>query len=209
MRYRQLGDAGITVSEVGFGIWTVATNWWGEHTDEEAIAMMRRAFDLGLTFFDAADTYGNGHGEELLGQAFAGRRQEIVIATKFGYDFYSHAGPRDGQRELPQDFSPAFVRRALEGSLRRLNTDYIDLYQLHNPRLTALESDELFALLDALKAEGKIRAYGAALGPAIGWLDEGTYAMRRRKIGSVQMIYNLLEQHPGQELIEVAQETDV
>src|SRR3989337_1972790 len=107
-------------------------------------------------------------GAEALGHV----RDKMVIATKFGYDFYSHQGERKGQRELPQDFSPAFVRRACEESLRRLNTDYVDLYQLHNPRMPAIESDELFDTLEELKRQGQVRHYGAALGPAIGWPEE-------------------------------------
>jgi aryl-alcohol dehydrogenase-like predicted oxidoreductase len=136
-------------------------------------------------------------------------RDKIVIATKFGYDFYSHQGERKGQRELPQDFSPAFVRRACEESLRRLDTGYIDLYQLHNPRLAAIESDELFDTLEELKSQGKIRHYGAALGPAIGWEEEGVAATRGRSLDSLQIIHNLLEQDPGRRLLDVAAEEEV
>jgi aryl-alcohol dehydrogenase-like predicted oxidoreductase len=133
-------------------------------------------------------------------------RDRIVIATKFGYDFYNNP-PRDGQRELPHDFSPKFVRFALEQSLKRLGTDYIDLYQMHNPRMPAIQSDELFATLEELKNEGKVRAYGAALGPANGWEAEGLAAVRNRGVSSLQVIYNMLEQDPGHRLIEAVGET--
>src|SRR5262249_29000863 len=145
----------------------------------------------------------------ILAKAFAGRRQDIVIATKFGYDFYTHSSPRTGQRELPQDFSPPFVRRALEESLRRLSTDYVDLYQLHNPRMETIVRDDLFAELDQLRDEGKIRAYGAALGPAIGGTEHGDEALGAREMASLQIIYNLLEQDPGRRFFSIARERGV
>src|SRR5579884_207908 len=209
MRYRQLGTTGVEVSEIGFGCWTVGTTWWGDRPEGEAIRLLQRALDLGITFYDTADTYGSGQGETILARAFGGQRQRIVIATKFGYDFYTHSGPRTGQRELPQDFSPAFARKALEASLRRLATDYVDLYQLHNPRMDAVLRDDLFAELDRLKDEGKIRAYGLALGPAIGGTEHGDAALRARHIDSLQIIYNLLEQDPGRRFFPIAREQGV
>jgi aryl-alcohol dehydrogenase-like predicted oxidoreductase len=209
MRYRQLAKSDLRVSEIGFGVWTIAAGWWGEYSDEQAVNLLRRALELGITFFDTGDTYGEGRGETILAQAFGGRRADVVIGTKFGYDFYNDR-ERRGQRERPQDFSPAFVRFALEQSLRRLGTDYVDLYQLHNPRLEALQRDDLFALLEQLKSEGKIRAYGAALGPAIGGTEHGDDGMRARpSLSSLQIIYNLLEQEPGRRFVPVARELDV
>jgi aryl-alcohol dehydrogenase-like predicted oxidoreductase len=130
----------------------------------------------------------------------------VAIATKFGYDFYTHSGPRSGQRELPQDFSPAFLRRALEESLRRLGTDYVDLYQLHNPRMDAIQRDDLFAELERLKDAGTVRAYGAALGPAIGGTEHGDEALRARRMDALQIIYNMLEQDPGRRFFPAARE---
>jgi len=209
MRYRPLGTSGLTVSELGFGCWTVGTSWWGDRDEAGAIRLLHRALDLGVTFYDTADTYGSGDGETILAKAFGGRRAEVVIATKFGYDFYTNTGPRTGQRELPQDFSPAFVRRALEESLRRLDTDYVDLYQLHNPRMDTILRDDLFAELDRLRDEGKIRAYGAALGPAIGGTEHGDEVLRTRPMASLQIIYNMLEQAPGRRFFPVAREHGV
>jgi aryl-alcohol dehydrogenase-like predicted oxidoreductase len=206
MKYRTLGD--LHVSTVGFGLWTVSTTWWGIDDDTVGLDLLRRAYDLGINFYDTADTYGQGKGETILAQALGHVRDSIVISTKFGYDFYNNP-PRKGQRELPQDFSPQFIRFACEQSLNRLQTDYIDLWQLHNPRMTAIESDELFATLEDLKSEGKIRHYGVALGPAIGWEEEGVAAMRNRDIGVLQMIYNMFEQDPGRRFIEVAEQEDV
>lgn len=209
MRYRRLAKTDVMLSEIGFGVWTISAGWWGEYTDEQACGLLRRALDLGVTFFDTGDTYGSGRGEAILAQAFGGRRSEIVIGTKFGYDFYTDA-ERSGQRERVQDFSPTFVRFALEQSLGRLGTEYVDLYQLHNPRIEALQRDDLFELLERFKAEGKIRAYGAALGPAIGGTEHGDDAMRARpELSSLQIIYNLLEQEPGRRFVPVARELDV
>ncbi|MDP9025470.1 MAG: aldo/keto reductase [Candidatus Eremiobacteraeota bacterium] len=205
MEYRVYPNTGVRVSAVGFGLWTTATDWWGHMSDDDAVALLHEARDLGITLFDAADTYGNGRGEEQLGRAFAGRRDQVVFSTKFGYDFYRYSGERQGQREIPQDFSPAYVRYALEQSLRRLRTDVIDIYSLHNARLTNLYDDELFALLEEFKAEGKIRAYGVALGPAIGWLAEGIESARRPGVTNVQMIWNVLEQYPGREMLDAAE----
>jgi len=206
MKYRTYPNSDVTVSEVGFGLWTTSTGWWGEKTDDDAVSMLREAFDLGITFFDAADTYGNGRSEEQLAKAFASQRDKVVYATKFGYDFYTpqNVEQRRGQFELPHDFSPAFVRKALEESLRRLRTDYIDIYQMHNARMAQVEDDDLWALLESLKAEGKIRMYGVALGPAIGWLYEGVDAVEKRNAASLQIIWNILEQHPGDAQIRAA-----
>jgi aryl-alcohol dehydrogenase-like predicted oxidoreductase len=206
MRYRNLGDTSIQVSEVGFGVWTVSTGWWGEVDDERSVRLLRRAFERGINYFDTADTYGSGLGETLLADAFGGMRDEVVISTKIGYDFYNHTARR-GQQERPQDWSEDFIRFALEQSLKRLDTDYIDFLQLHNAKMDAVENDRLFELLEEFKREGKIHAYGVALGPKIGWLEEGVRAMRERNLAGVQMIYNLLEQDPGRALIEAARET--
>ena len=204
MRYRTYPNSSVTVSEVGFGLWTTATDWWGKKSEDEAIALLHEAFDLGVTLFDAADVYGNGRSEEQLAAAFGNRRDKVVYATKFGYDFYNNPDKKRGERELPQDISSRFVRFALEESLRRLKTDCIDIYQLHNARLSQIENDELFALLETFKSEGKIRMYGVALGPAIGWLYEGVDAVKKRNISSLQIIWNMLEQYPGDEQIKAA-----
>ena len=128
MKYRPLNGTPLTVSEVGFGVWTVGTTWWGVHDRNEGIALLRRAFDLGITFFDTGDTYANGAAETIMAEALGDVRDRIVIATKFGYDIYSQA-ERPNQQERAHDWSPAYMRRALEGSLRRLGTDYIDVYK--------------------------------------------------------------------------------
>jgi aryl-alcohol dehydrogenase-like predicted oxidoreductase len=205
MKTREFGSSGIPASEVGFGLWTISTGWWGDHSDESAIALLREAHDLGITLYDTADTYGEGRGETLLQKALGDVRDDITIATKFGYDIYS-PWERKGHVERPHDWSPDYVRYALEQSLARLGTDRIDVYQLHNPRMDAIRSDDVFAVLDDAVAAGKIRSYGVALGPAIGWRDEGLEAFRTRDLAAAQIIHNLLEQDPGRDLIEAARE---
>ncbi|MBM3214726.1 aldo/keto reductase [Candidatus Poribacteria bacterium] len=207
MKYRTFPKTDITVSEVGFGVWTLSAGWWGDYTDAEAVSFLRRAHDLGITYFDTADTYGNGRGETLVAGAFRDCRGEVVIGTKFGYDFYGYGdGPR-GQRELPQNWHPDYMRYACEHSLKRLETDVIDLYQVHNLKMDSVLNDDIYSTLDDLVAEGKIRAYGGALGPSNGWLVEGKAAMRRRNLTSMQLINNLFEQYPGRELTETGAET--
>ncbi|HEY5770398.1 MAG TPA: aldo/keto reductase [Terrimicrobium sp.] len=197
MRYRNFSGTDVQVSEVGFGLWTISTGWWGNYSDEEAVALLREASDLGVTLFDAADTYGNGRSEELIAKAFRGKRDRIVIATKIGYDFVNHGEERRGQREIPQNFRPEAIRLATEAALKRLATDRIDLLQLHNIRMEQVDEDDLWETLEDLRAEGKVGQYGIALGPAIGWLAEGVRTIRKRNPAVVQHIYNLLEQHPG------------
>jgi len=205
MRYRRLGTTDLEVSEVGFGVWTLTTGWWGEHGEDEVVRMLRRAFDLGINFFDTADVYGDGRGETVLAKALGPVRDRCVYATKIGYNWYEHKS--NGQRERPQDFSPAFMRRAVDGCLQRLGTDRIDWLQLHNPRLSTLANDEVFETLAELQREGKVRWWGAALGPAIGWRDEGLYAIRERRAPALQVIHNLLEQEPGSDFLAAAPET--
>ena len=208
MKYRTLPRTGMSLSEVGFGVWTVATTWWGRIEESDRLLLLKSAFDLGVTFFDTADTYGEGYGEEVLAKALQKERHNIVIATKFGYDFYDKI-ERVGHQERPQKFEPEFIRYACEQSLRRLKTDYIDLYQLHNPRIDTLEKDEVFDTLDSLVNEGKIRHYGAALGPDIGWFEEGEASMRERRVSSLQIIYSILEQDPAARIFPIAEEEEV
>jgi aryl-alcohol dehydrogenase-like predicted oxidoreductase len=204
MHYRKLHGTDIEVSELGFGTWTLTTGWWGTYTDDDARRIIERALDRGINYIDTADAYGNGRGETVLAPLLK-KHGDLVIGTKFGYDFYNNPERPRGQRELPQDMSPKFIRFACEQSLQRLGTDHIDIYQPHNPRVTVLLQDEHWETLEALKADGKIHSYGPSLGPAIGWRDEGIYSAAVRKAPVTQMIYNLLEQDPGREFILAAE----
>ncbi len=208
MRYEQFGKTDMQVSQLGFGVWTVGTTWWGITDKQLGLDLLRRAYDLGVTFFDTADTYGDGFGEEIVGEALGDVRDQIILATKGGYNWYEHK-ERRGQQERPQDWRPEFIRFSVEQSLKRLKTDYIDFWQAHNAKMDAIDNDVLWETLEQLKEEGKLRSYGVALGPKIGWRDEGIKAMRTRNIDGLQMIYNLLEQDPGRDLSRVAQEENV
>jgi aryl-alcohol dehydrogenase-like predicted oxidoreductase len=203
MRTRSFGSTDFACSEIAFGTWALGSDWWGETDPPERL--VGRALELGVTFFDTGDVYGQGLNEELVGRALRSvDRDAVQLSTKFGY--VVDAG-RQGHKESerPQDFSPAQARRALEASLRRLGTDYVDLFQLHNPRMDAIERDDLFEELEELKAEGSLRHYGVALGPAIGWREEGLLALRTRGITALQTVYNLLEQEPGSDFLEAAE----
>ncbi|MCA9770901.1 MAG: aldo/keto reductase [Myxococcales bacterium] len=208
MKYRTFPGSDVTVSEVGFGMWTVATGWWGNKTDDEAVRMLHKAFDRGVTLYDAADTYGDGRSEDLLLKAFGDRRDRVVYATKFGYDWYNHSGERKGQMEIAQDWSVKHAKFALEQSLKRLGTDVIDIWQLHNLRMETIERDDLWRFLEDIVREGKVKIVGVALGPAIGWLYEGIRSIEKRRVKCLQIIYNLLEQHPGREQIDAGRDNE-
>ena len=208
MRYNRLGKSDIRVSEIGFGAWTIALDWWGRSIDEaEARRMLKKAYDVGINFFETGDMYGKGKSERLIGEAFAGMRDEIVISTKYGYDF---SGVQQvGHSELPQRFDAGFTERALEASLERLQTTYVDVYGLHNPKMNHITDDSIFDTLDGIAKRSKAKAFQVALGPAIGWTAEGLAAMNRPNVSAVQTVYNILEQTPGNELLEEAARRDV
>jgi aryl-alcohol dehydrogenase-like predicted oxidoreductase len=193
VQFRRFGSSDLEVSEVGFGTWTIASDWWGPVDDKQGL--LHAALDAGINFIDTAPVYGSdGIGETLVAPLLASHRDEIVVTTKCGYDIDA---PRKGQSERPQDWRPEAVRAQLEASLRRLGTDYIDLYQLHNARIEPIRADDLWDELERLRAEGKVRELGVALGPAIGWVEEGLESIRTRPIVSLQTVFNVLEQEPG------------
>ena len=208
MKYRTLGKSSIKVSEIGFGAWTIGLDWWGKKIDDdEAIKMLKRAYDLGINFYETADMYGKGKSERLMAQAFKGMRDEVVYSTKWGYDMYNTE--QIGHSELPQKHDPEFLKFALDKSLERLQTDYIDVYSLHNPKMDAIKNNSLFAALDQLVTKGTIKSHGAALGPAIGWKDEGLEAIKNRNITSLQTVYNILEQDPGRDFLREGERHNV
>ncbi|MDC8437966.1 MAG: aldo/keto reductase [Candidatus Nitrosotenuis sp.] len=208
MKYRTLGKSGIKVSEIGFGAWTIALDWWGKKIeDDEAKRMLKHAYDVGINFFETGDMYGKGKSEKLIGEVFKGMRDEIVISTKYGYEF--EGAQQIGHSELPQRFDPLFTEHALRNSLARLQTDHIDVYGLHNPKMYHIRDDTIFHTLDNKINDGTIGTYQVALGPAIGWTQEGIEAMSRPNVSAVQTVYNILEQTPGNELIDLAERRDV
>ncbi len=198
MQYRDFGNTGIKVSEVGFGTWAIGSNEHGNSyglvEDKVALEALQKAFDLGCNFFDTADVYGWGHSEELLGRAFKGKRDRVAIASKVGSDFYQGVGF--------QTFTPDYIRFALEKSLKRLKTDYIDVYQLHNPPLKVINRPATYEVLRELKKEGKIRAWGLSVFDHI----EGFAALAVAGPDSLQVPFNIFNEKPGSELFPKARE---
>lgn len=184
MKYRPLGKTGLTVSEIGFGAWgiggrTSGTTSYGETDDQTSLAALARALDSGISFFDTSAAYGDGHSEALIGQAFAGCRDKVVIATKAGYESWERA----------PDFSADAVVASIEKSLARLRSDYVDLLQLHNPTSEALGDERLRAALALLQTTGKIRAWGvSAKSPA-----EALEAMTTFDAPVVQANFNMMD----------------
>ncbi len=208
MRTRRFGDTDLEASEIGFGTWALGSTWWGDVSEQAGERLLLEALDLGITFFETGDAYGQGRNEELVGRVLSPHRDRIQLSSKFGY-VLAEGRQEHSEGERPQRWDGPFVRQALEASLRRLGTDHLDLYQLHNPRFDAIDSDDCFATLDELRTEGKIAHYGVALGPAIGWREEGLRAISTRQIASVQTVYNLLEQDPGRDFMAAATEHGV
>jgi aryl-alcohol dehydrogenase-like predicted oxidoreductase len=195
MERRRFGRTDLVVSRIGLGCWGLSGDW-GLVDRQEAVGTLRRAFDLGVNFFDTADMYGKGKSEELICEALGPHRGQIVIASKGGMNFY------DGDRHL--DFRPQYIEFALGESLKRLGTDCIDLYQLHNPEPAHL-TDELFALLDRFRSQGKIRHYGVSLNSRA----EGFDLLKARPVVSLQVIYNLLNQKAAHQIFPWAQAGNV
>src|SRR5262245_56634537 len=198
MRYRKLGNSDLEVSEIGFGTWTLVTDWWGRTDDHKAMihAALDAAVNAGIHFIDAAPVYAtDGAGEAILRGVLA-QRDDIVLTTKCGYDITAER-KFPGQSERPHDWRPESIRQQCDDSLARLGTDRIDLYQLHNTHIEPILADDLWDELLKLRAEGKIRELGVALGPAIGWVAEGVRAVDERPIVSLQTVFNALEQEPG------------
>ena len=206
MERRKFGNTNLEVSAISLGCWIVGVDWWGHYTDDDGVRIFKYAHDLGITFFDNGDAYGNGRAETVFAKFLKQERiprDQVEIGSKFGYDFYSDPGEAGSHKERRQDFSPKFLRYALEQSLKRLGTDYIDLYMAHNIKLPQFR-DDTFAELEKIKDEGKIKVWGVSLGPAIGWREEGVSAIMDKGAKAVQTVYNLFEQAPGREFCDVA-----
>ncbi len=194
MKTRKLGKSDLEVSEIGFGTWTISTNWWGQADD--ASDMLKTAFDSGINFYDTAPAYGeNGLGESIMAEFIKEHKDEIIVTTKCGYDI--HAERPKEHSERPHNWTRESIIQQTEESLSRLGLETIDLMQLHNVRIDAVQNDELFETFEMLISQGKIRYLGVALGPAIGWEQEGIESLDKRNIVSLQTVYNLLEQEPG------------
>ncbi len=186
MNYRKLGNTDIKVSEIGFGAWGIGgvtkdAKAYGPTNDNVSREALLAAYELGITFYDTAALYGYGHSEELIGSTLKNVRDNIIIASKVG--FVSFNGD--------QNFTEKYIRKSLEQSLRRLHTDYIDLYQLHDPPIELLKQNSgIVKTLDILKQEGKIRTAGISVrSPRDGLLAADLFG-----VDAIQVNFNLLDQ---------------
>ncbi|MEA2063379.1 MAG: aldo/keto reductase [Gemmatimonadota bacterium] len=205
MRTRLLGKTGIRVSEVGFGCWAIGGPaalgdfqiGWGTVDDTQSVRAIEAALECGITFFDTADVYGAGHSEQLLAKVFSSpeRRSQVVIASKGG-------NMTDENGNWKKIFSGEFLTQRVEDSLRRLGTDYIDLYQLHTPGNDKELSQALGSAeaLDRLVEQGKLRAYGISIGP----VEHGLRQIERGFGAAIQVVYNILQREPEKELFPAA-----
>ena len=186
MKYRQLGRTEISVSEIGFGTWgigglTEGATSYGETSDSESIQALNFAFEKGINFFDTSNIYGNGHAEKLLGEVFGKKRDKVVIASKVG--FVKHGGHHN--------VSPAYIRSCLTESLRRLKSDYVDIYQFHSVPIKMIEK-ELAGLetMKELKKEGKIRAVGYSVKNP----EDALVAIEKYGVDAVQVNFNMIDE---------------
>ena len=202
MKYRPLGSTGLTVSEIGFGAYPIGGSydldgrphgWSGidEHASAEAVAA---ALDSGVNFFDTADIYGLGRSEELLGRLLSPVRNRCVVATKVG-------NVRRADGSWDRDFSSDHIFSSIETSLIRLRTDWIDVYQLHNPAWDIINRGDVFDCLDKLKREGKIRFYGVS----VSHVCEAVFLIKKRRVDTIQLVFNLLHQEPSLGLLNLAE----
>lgn len=205
MKYRRLPGTDLEFSGVGFDGLTVGSDWRNAMEERKRIRLLEEAFHLGINFFDMADVYGQGYGEELLSKAFKKNRHDVIIGIKFGYDLHDMQSLLNLDRPL-QRFDKHFVRSACEGSLRRLKTDYIDLYQIHDPPNDVACTSELFMLLDDLVAEGKIRHYGAAITQDI-YFEMGVLGLlNRTNIVALQVPFNIFCYEEDNKILSLAEE---
>lgn len=187
MQYRPLGQTGIQVSVIGFGAWGIGgyqpgqTAAYGETDDQQSLAALAQAKEVGISFFDTADLYGNGHSETLLGKAFGHCRDQVVLATKAGY-----TAPT-----AQQAFEPQHLRRSLHQSLKRLRSDYVDLFQLHDPSPVLLQDNPaIWDTMQGLKKEGLVRAIGISLRSP----TDGLILCSQYQPDCVQVNFNLIDQ---------------
>jgi aryl-alcohol dehydrogenase-like predicted oxidoreductase len=200
---RTLGKSGIEVSALGLGCWAIGGTsdknlGWYDVDDEESIRAIRRGLELGVTFYDTANVYGHGHSETILAQALAGHRQEVILATKFTWTFDEVTLEGTGP-----DVTPEGIRKSCEGSLRRLNTDYIDLLQFHHNDFPVSEASEVRETLEGLVQAGKIRTYGWSTD----FPDRARYFGERDNCSAIQVELNVIDDAP--DVIAVCEELNL
>ena len=196
MDYRTLGRTGWHISAIGFGSWGIGGDAWGPTDDTASLAALNKAIDLGVNFIDTADVYGDGHSEQLVAQVSKSRREQIIIATKAGRRLDPHVASGYNRQNLT-----SFVER----SLRNLDTDAIDLLQLHCPPSEVYDMPEVFGILDDLVQQGKLRYYGVS----VERVDEAMRANRYLNVQSVQIIFNMFRFKPAEQFFAAARERQV
>jgi aryl-alcohol dehydrogenase-like predicted oxidoreductase len=197
MEYRTLGKTGYKVSVIGLGT-MVHAGHFGPMKDDESLGAIDTALALGINFIDTSDAYGAGYSETLLGKALKGKRDKVILATKGGNVM---VGPDKGKRNFAVDY----IDGVMHESLKRLQTDAIDLYQLHNPTVDVMRKGDIWELLDKRKKEGKIRHYGVSINN----VEEALTAIEGGKAETVQLEYNLLDQSAGEKVFPAAQKANV
>lgn len=184
MKYRDLGRTGWKVSEVSFGAWAIG-GAWGKVDDSESIAALNKAIDMGVNFIDTADVYGDGHSEQLIANVLKGRRETVYVATKAGRRLDPHTADGYNAKNLT-----SFIER----SLRNLQTDCLDLVQLHCPPTEVYYRPEVFGALDDLVRAGKIRYYGVSVEK----VEEALKAIEYPNVQTVQIIFNMFRHRPSE-----------
>lgn len=196
MQYRSLGSTGVDVSEMGFGAWGIGGDAWGKTDDTEAIAALHKAIELGVNFIDTADVYGDGHSEQLIAQVYKQHREKLFIATKAGRRLNPHTAEGYNRQNLT-----SFVER----SLRNLEMEALDLLQLHCPPAAVYDQPEVFAILDELVQQGKVRCYGVS----VETVEEALKAIRYPNVQSIQIIFNMFRFKPSEQFFAAARERKV
>jgi len=195
MKYRELGRTGWRVSTISFGTWAIG-NDWGRVEDKDSLAALNRAVDLGVNFFDTADVYGDGRSERLLAQVKRERKDEIIIATKAGRRLNPH---------LASGYKGENITAFIERSLQNLETETLDLVQLHCPPTEVYYHPELFGALDELIEQGKIRYYGVSVEK----VEEAIKAIEYPNVQTVQIIFNIFRQRPAELFFDLAKKRQV
>lgn len=196
MEYRTLGRTNWKISVISFGAWGIGGDAWGTTDDTASIAALHRAIDLGVNFIDTADVYGDGHSEQLIAQVRKSRSEELIVATKAGRRLNPH---------VAQGYTRANLTSFVERSLRNLETEALDLLQLHCPPSEVYEMPEVFGVLDELVQQGKLRFYGVS----VERVEEAIKALSYPNVQSIQIIFNLFRPRPAETLFALAREHQV
>jgi methylglyoxal reductase len=207
MQYRTLGKTKLQVSAFALGTWELGGLWWGPLDAKEGVGILHRALELGVNTFDSSDAYGNGRAEVIMGEAFRGKRNQAIIVTKVGY-----LVGIDGAQKLFQErgapqlrcLESWYIRNECELSLRRLQTDYIDVYLLHDPSVADVKKERPWATLQRLKEQGKVRFIGLSAGAAA-----CLQAVKDGRVDVIETPYNVLTQDAARELFPLCQQKGV